>query len=77
LESKGTFFILIIVVAVLALTLAALAGYLFIVQGASNDKGDATAVTDATKDIPAKADREIIELYDGKRIFNQEGNMIE
>ena len=34
MESKSTFFILIVIVAVLALSLAALAGYLLIVQEA-------------------------------------------
>jgi len=40
LESKSTFFILIVIVAVLALSLAALAGYLLIVQGSPGDSGD-------------------------------------
>lgn len=70
MESKGTFFILIIVVAVLALTLAALAGYLFIVQGSPADKGEAAAVTStsAIKVVP----EETIDfpLYEGKSYFN-------
>lgn len=70
MESKGTFFILIIVVAVLALTLAALAGYLFIVQGASKVEGEAVVATEVVKSIPKKADRTTIPLYEGKRIFN-------
>lgn len=70
MESKGTFFILIIVVAVLALTLAALAGYLFIIQGASNDKGESTAVSSEVKEVPKEEDLIKIHLYEGKRIFN-------
>ena len=77
MESKSTFFILIIIVAVLALTLAALAGYLFIVQGAS-DKGtvsdseiaEENSVGEEIKDIPKKEDRITISLYEGKRIYN-------
>lgn len=67
MESKGTYFILIIVVAVLALTLAALAGYLFIVQGAPNNKGEAAVVV---KDVPKEDEFIKIPLYEGKRIFN-------
>ncbi len=72
MESKGTFFILIIVVAVLALTLAALAGYLFIVQGSPANKGEAVAAatTAAVKTVPAEEDLVTIALYDGKRYFN-------
>jgi flagellar basal body-associated protein FliL len=69
LESKGTFFILIIVVAILTLTLAALAGYLFLVQGAPQAKVDAKTSAEA-KVIPKEADLSVIPLYDGKRYFN-------
>ena len=69
MESKGTFFILIIVVAVLALTLAALAGYLFLVQGTPGAK---TANTHATevKVVPKEEDLAVLELYEGKKYFN-------
>ena len=71
LESKGTFFILIIVVAVLTLTLAALAGYLFLVQGTPGAKSAQTQETEAVKEIPKEADLTIIELYEGgKKYFN-------
>ncbi|MEN6312927.1 MAG: flagellar basal body-associated FliL family protein [Clostridiaceae bacterium] len=69
MESKGNFFILIIVIAVLALTLAALAGYLFIVQGHSDDSS-ATVTGKVEKDIPSKDERVKIALYDGKRVYN-------
>ncbi len=65
------FFILMIVVVVLALTLAALAGYLFIVQGSSNNKSEAIASTEPkVKEIPKEEDLVKIPLYDGKRYFN-------
>jgi flagellar basal body-associated protein FliL len=71
LESKGTSFILIIIVAVLALTLAALAGYLFIVQGSSNSEKNTPAASDAAvKDIPKEEDLQNIPLYENERFFN-------
>lgn len=69
MESKGNFFILIIVIAVLALALAALAGYLFIVQGDS-DGGSVAASGKVEKDIPSKDERVKLPLYDGKRVYN-------
>jgi flagellar basal body-associated protein FliL len=70
LESKGTFFILIIVVAVLALTLAALAGYLFLVQGTSNSSGTAAASEATVKEVPKEEDLVTIALYEDKSYFN-------
>jgi flagellar basal body-associated protein FliL len=70
LESKGTFFILIIVVAVLALTLAALAGYLFLVQGTSNSSGTAVASEATVKEVPKEEDLVKIPLYADKSYFN-------
>jgi Flagellar basal body-associated protein len=71
LESKGTFFILIIVVAVLALTLAVLAGYIFLVQGnSSNDSKGAAANTAVSTEIPEDKDLGTLELYDSKQYFN-------
>lgn len=71
MESKGTSFILIIVVAVLALTLAALAGYLFIVQGSSNSGKNITVANGtAVKDVPKEEDLIKVPLYDNARFFN-------
>jgi flagellar basal body-associated protein FliL len=74
LESKSTFFILIVIVAVLALSLAALAGYLLIVQG-NPGSGDDTR-QDGTgdngekiKEIPKEEDLVKISLYDGSKYF--------
>ena len=69
MESKGTFFILIIVVAILTLTLAALAGYLFLVQGAPQTKVDEKTSVD-TKVVPKEEDLSELHLYEGKRYFN-------
>ncbi len=70
MESKGTFFILIIVVAILTLTLAALAGYLFLVQGTPSSKVAATG-TAAVKEVPKESELSIFELYEGgKKYFN-------
>lgn len=72
MESKGTFFILIIVVAVLALTLAVLAGYIFLVQGNStnNSKDNTSGNTTVSTQVPEEKDLAILELYDGKKYFN-------
>jgi len=69
MESKGTFFILIIVVAVLTLTLAALAGYLFLVQGTPGAKTTDTNKAEV-KDLPKDEELETLELYEGKKYFN-------
>lgn len=70
MESKGTFFILIIVVAVLTLTLAALAGYLFLVQGTPSGKAAASGNT-VVAEVPDEKDLSILELYEGgKKYFN-------
>lgn len=73
MESKSTFFILIIIVAILALSLAALAGYLFIVQGASRGQAevneDGVPVEDI-KEIPSEEELVKISLYDSARYFN-------
>ncbi len=70
LESKGTFFILIIVVAVLTLALAALAGYLFLVQGTPGTHAEANLNPgQAEEDLkPEEAVR--LPLYDSKKYFN-------
>ena len=69
MESKGPFFILIIVVAVLTLTLAALAGYLFLVQGTQTNKME-TKTSAAIKVVPKEEDLVTLSLYDGKSYFN-------
>lgn len=69
MESKGPFFILIIVVAVLTLTLAALAGYLFLVQGTSANRAE-TQTKAAVKDVPKEENLVTIPLFSGKRYFN-------
>ena len=62
---------MIIVVAVLSLTLAALAGYLFIVQGSPANKGEAVAASTTTvKVAPAKEDLTTVSLYEDKSYFN-------
>lgn len=69
MESKGPFFILIVVVAVLTLTLAALAGYLFLVQGTSN-RGTEIKTTTSAKVVPKEEDLVTLPLYDQKSYFN-------
>ena len=69
MESKSTFFILIVIIAVLALSLAVLAGYMFIIQGSSNDE-DKTVAAEATKEIPKKEDRITIALFEQNGQFN-------
>jgi flagellar basal body-associated protein FliL len=75
LESKSTFFILIVIVAVLALSLAALAGYLVIIQGNSGngdkngDKGQIAENGEEIKEIPNDEDLIKVSLFGDARYF--------
>jgi flagellar basal body-associated protein FliL len=68
--SKSVFFILIVVIAILTLSLAALAGYIFIVQGNSGDGSSEAAVEEVNADIPSKDDLVTIELNDDALTYN-------
>lgn len=70
LESKGTFFILIIVVAVLTLALAALAGYLFLVQGTPGTHAEANLNTGQAEEELKPENAIRLSLYDSKKYFN-------
>lgn len=76
MESKSTYFILIIVVAVLTLLLAALAGYIFIVQGNLGGESEETGAGQAAdggeqaKAIPKEEDLIKVPLYGSTRYFN-------
>jgi len=73
LESKSTFFILIIIVAVLTLSLAALAGYLFIVQGSARGRAEVDEngiPIEEAREIPSEDELIKIPLYDSARYFN-------
>lgn len=75
MESKSTFFILIVVVAILTLSLAALAGYIFIVQGtpgggSGKTDGDPAEAGDNDKPVPKEEDLIKIPLYGSARYFN-------
>ncbi len=74
MESKSTFFILIVIVAVLALSLAALAGYLVIVQGSSSNANgtgeeNLTENGEKIKEIPKEEELVKIPLYSDARYF--------
>jgi flagellar basal body-associated protein FliL len=69
LGSKSTFFILIAVIAILTLALAALAGYILLVQGAPT-KASTTTTAAAIKSVPTEDQLTTISLFDGKRYFN-------
>ncbi len=75
MESKKTFFIMIVIVAVLALTLAALAGYLLIVQGGSGGAKTEAEVTaegegEKTVNIPKEEELVKIPLFSEAKYFN-------
>lgn len=72
MESKSTYFILIVIVAVLALSLAAIAGYMFIVQGMSrnNKAGEDAILLEDAKEVPGEDELIKISLYDSARYFN-------
>jgi flagellar basal body-associated protein FliL len=67
LESKSTFFILITIVAVLALSLAALAGYLVIQGGSGGEKIEAAG---QTIDVPNDDELVKVPLTSGSTYFN-------
>ncbi len=73
MESKSTFFILIIIVAVLAVSLAALAGYLFVVQGSSRGQAEVDengVPIEEVREVPSEDELIKIPLYDSARYFN-------
>jgi flagellar basal body-associated protein FliL len=69
LEEKSGFFVLIIVIAFLSLTLALLAGYVFFFSGgdseSANEVGRSTKVA-----IPADEELATFPLFEGAKIFN-------
>jgi len=71
LESKSNFFLLIIVVAILTLALAALAGYLLLIQGAPQTNTQAGTKTVAQSTTIPKEDALTVEsLFESKTYFN-------
>lgn len=71
MESKSTFFVLIIIVAVLTLALAAMAGYLFLVQGPSHTgNGNDSAAVASVKPEYTEAELATKALFESKKYFN-------
>lgn len=68
MEGKGSFFILLIIVAFLTLALAVLAGYLFFVAG--SPKTTTVEVQKETTKRPVDEDLEMKKLFEGKKYFN-------
>jgi len=69
LEGKGSFFILLIIVAILTLTLAVLAGYLFFVAGTPQTNPE--AVTEKTEiKRPSESELAYKDLFTDKQYFN-------
>jgi flagellar basal body-associated protein FliL len=68
LEGKGSFFILLFIVAFLSLTLAALAGYVFFVAG--TPKTTAEVSQKETTKRPPDEDLVTEKVFDSKAIFN-------
>lgn len=65
MEGKGSFFILLFIVAFLSLTLAVLAGYVFFVGGSSQKTAVETTQKEATKKVP-EAETLMLPLFDKK-----------
>ncbi|NLV35161.1 MAG: flagellar basal body-associated FliL family protein [Clostridiaceae bacterium] len=75
MESKKLSIILIVIIAVLAVSLAILAGYLFVIQGSNGNgdgdlAGDHPANGENAPEIPSEEDLVKVSLYDGARYFN-------
>lgn len=69
MEGKGSFFVLLLIVAFLTLTLAVLAGYLFFFSGAPKTTAVTSSAQETTK-IPADDELEKKKLFAEKRNFN-------
>ncbi|MDP4179477.1 MAG: flagellar basal body-associated FliL family protein [Bacillota bacterium] len=72
---KSSFFILLVVVAFLSLSLAVLAIYVFVFGGHGGSSGNQTKVVEKVKETTPK-DSELAEmaLFDGDKIFNLKSN---
>jgi flagellar basal body-associated protein FliL len=68
LGGKGSFFILLIIVAVLTLALAVLAGYLFFVAGSPNAVTEVSAKETTVR--PSDENLGVYKLYESKEYFN-------
>lgn len=69
LEGKGSFLILLFIVAFLSLTLAALAGYVLFVAGAPKASTTETAKSETVKK-PDESELDIFPIFESKKIFN-------
>ena len=71
MEGRGSFFILIVIVAILTLTLAVLAGYLFIFANNPHETvKDAGMQNETEKKRPAESELAQKKLYNEKKYFN-------
>lgn len=69
MEGKGSFFILLVIVAILTLTLAVLAGYIFFVGGTPQGNVEAVATGQMEK-RPSENELSSLKLFTDKTIFN-------
>ncbi|MCX7708919.1 MAG: flagellar basal body-associated FliL family protein [Clostridia bacterium] len=69
MEGKGSFFILLFIVAFLSLTLAVLAGYVFFVAGTPKNNVEASSKHEAEKKV-SKEELKSLQLFDGKKYLN-------
>lgn len=70
LENKGIFYILLIIVAILTLSLALMAGYLFVVSDAPNNPESADMMAANQEKIPNDNELAYYDLYTEKTNFN-------
>lgn len=68
MEGKGSFFILLFIVAFLSLTIAVLAGYVFFVAGNPKTPTEAVKQEDAKK--PKEEELHTVQLFEGKKYLN-------
>lgn len=73
MEGKGNFFILLVIVGILAITLAILTGYLFFVTGSTQGKAAEVASEEEIK-RPAESELLSKRLYEEKKYFNLKSN---
>jgi flagellar basal body-associated protein FliL len=79
LEGKGIFFILLVIVAILTLSLALMAGYLFLVADTGRNNNPHEGTVEEQVKVPGDNELDFYQLYSDKTNFNlkkdEEGNI--
>lgn len=72
MESRSSFVILLVIIAILTLTLAVMVGYIFLVSGSEQNKTDSSLNSEIQR-IPDK-DLAVVNLFEENNFFNLKSN---